>query len=93
MDEVMTLTNRWSQPLTVAMIDSQPVYEVRPREEIFVTLQRFRPIIVRRHARAHEISTFCIQCYSSSLHDSVGPAARPKRREAAQRSRKARNRT
>ena len=44
--------------------------------------------MVERHARAHEIPAACIQRYSSSLHNSVRPAARPKRREAAQRSRK-----
>ena len=57
-----------------------------------MTFTKIRPIIVR-HARAHEIPAPCIQRYSSSLRNSVWPAARPKRREAAQRSREARNGT
>jgi hypothetical protein len=38
MDEVMTLTNRWSQPLAGAMTSLQHVYEVRRKDHRGVDL-------------------------------------------------------
>src|SRR6516164_3770766 len=69
------------------------ILQVRREKEIFVTFYEDSSNHSLGHARTHEILVPCIQRYSSSLHGSSGPAARPKRREAAQRSRKARNRT